>query len=132
MPAALVPRPWDFPDQPKLSIGQPGNSPTTLPGPLPSPQPPTQAQPEQPTLSPPLPLPSHLPVTSAPNSAPPVDNTPVEVASLEDSVPDVKVIPPNPPATVTLRGKPEGINALDTDVAVSAAPAAVVGAAAAA
>ncbi|THH27851.1 hypothetical protein EUX98_g6341 [Antrodiella citrinella] len=122
LPPALVPRPWDFPDPPRPGakpIGKPINEPvdgddTTVPDPSPS-SPPTERN--SPVLAPPLSLP-YFPASTAPNTAPPVDETPVDVAAtaLDESVPDVRVIPPTPPATETLRGAPEGLNVAETDI----------------
>ncbi len=118
---ALVPRPWDFPTTPNQPSLEPSPSDDEAhenpidehdedsddePSPTPSPAP-------SPPSSPPIllpPLPQHEPVFLPPNSAPPIDDTPVEIiGDVEEDVPDVNVVPPTPPAPETLRGAPEGI-----------------------
>lgn len=121
VPVALVPRPWDFPTTPNQPSLEPSPSDDEAhedpidehdedsddePSPTPSPAP-------SPPSSPPIllpPLPQHEPVFLPPNSAPPIDDTPVEIiGDVEEDVPDVNVVPPTPPAPETLRGAPEGI-----------------------
>ncbi|KAI0081903.1 hypothetical protein K474DRAFT_1586750 [Panus rudis PR-1116 ss-1] len=114
MPAALVPRPWDFP-QPPVSTKPVSPSPPTNAPPQPAPSQPSR--PSSPTLLPPLPQDHPAFVTSPPNAAPPIDTTPVEVAaegqvregSGAGTVPEVNVVPPTPPATEKLKGKPVGL-----------------------
>ncbi|TCD64156.1 hypothetical protein EIP91_004469 [Steccherinum ochraceum] len=103
LPAALVPRPWDFPDPPKTAPGEEGNGSATRPTEppnatlTPSPPPPAATSPPSlPALTPPLPLPSSLSVSSAPNAAYPVDDTPVDAVAPDTTVPTFEVIPPLP------------------------------------
>ena len=117
MPAALVPRPWDFPTPPeKLNLSSPAvREPEEEPAEgeeedefseVPSP---AQSRPNSPPILLP-PLPQHEPVSFAPNTAPPIDDTPVEITSeVDEDVPDVNVIPPAPPAAETLSGVPKEI-----------------------
>ncbi|KAI0793223.1 hypothetical protein C8Q75DRAFT_712993 [Abortiporus biennis] len=108
MPVALVPRPWDFPDPPDSTV-QPDN-PSTVPA-----SPPTDIErPSSPILFPPLPNTNtnmdRKPIISvAPNQAPPIDDTPVVATNAIKDMPQVKVIPPTPPAFETLRGAPPEI-----------------------
>lgn len=101
MPAALVPRPWDFPPPPASGqpapsdpvTGEPDNDERTPS--IPSP-------PNGGTLTPPAPNPGPILI---PNKAPPIDTTPVAVMAGAEPVPDVEVVPPTPPANETLRLK---------------------------
>lgn len=128
MPAALVPRPWDFPAKPKTV---PGGGDTTAPGDgegdptFPSKQPstaprlPNGSPPSSPTLMPPFAFPVQVMEAETPNNAPAVDGTPAEASALDTAVPDVNVIPPTPPAAHTLRGKPEELDSVDAHAGTS-------------
>lgn len=96
MPAALVPRPWDFPPPPASDQPTPSDPVSGEPN-LSIPQPPNDG-----TLAPPSPNPGPIII---PNKAPPIDTTPVTVAAGAGPVPNVDVVPPTPPATETLRLK---------------------------
>ncbi|OBZ68027.1 hypothetical protein A0H81_11991 [Grifola frondosa] len=101
MPAALVPRPWDFPEPPTTPSSDttqsdsndaiPTTSPTTDPASSRSPRPHSL------TLLPPT-FPEHnrSPKFVIPNAAPPEDKTETPAGSPSDDVPMVKVIPPTP------------------------------------
>lgn len=96
MPAALVPRPWDFADPP--TDGDKDAS---------SPVPPAQVH--DPRLgpimvTPPLPGPTRVPVLSSSVTASTAESVPGNVAQ---GVPGVTVTPPTPPASETL-GKSAG------------------------
>ncbi|KAH8083776.1 hypothetical protein BXZ70DRAFT_900614 [Cristinia sonorae] len=111
MPAALVPRPWDFPTPPPGAPGAPNPAPGTPGDNDEDGEGPAASQPPQTMM--PLPLPGHPPLPIGfmqLQSAPPIDDTPLEVVGTpDDNVPDVKVTPPTPPAASTLRGVPEGL-----------------------
>ncbi|CAL1707093.1 unnamed protein product [Somion occarium] len=104
MPAALVPRPWDFPPPPVADKpSTPPDSGADTPNedvPTPSPGTPRSGQPT--LLPPPLNTDS---VFVGVDGMPPIDDTPVEVTAEGTDIPDVQVIPPTPPATETLRVK---------------------------
>ncbi|KAL1942067.1 hypothetical protein VTO73DRAFT_6597 [Trametes versicolor] len=114
MPAALVPRPWDFPQPPVPSdppatpadgdeIAVPpvsGATPAATYGSsVPGSSSPT-------LLTPPLPNPNHVPVFVAPPGDPAVQVQGVR-GNPDEGVPGVKVTPPTPPASETL-GKAAG------------------------
>ncbi|KAI0743610.1 hypothetical protein C8Q80DRAFT_1272280 [Daedaleopsis nitida] len=98
MPAALVPRPWDFPDPPADASGDKDTS---------TPVPPAQAH--DPglgpiMLTPPLPGPNHVPILSSSVTSTSAESVPANPA---EGVPGVTVTPPTPPASETL-GKSAG------------------------
>ncbi|KAI0630164.1 hypothetical protein C8Q77DRAFT_1039831, partial [Trametes polyzona] len=106
MPAALVPRAWDFPQPPVPSASSddgaapPANSstPAQTSGS-------TAASTSSPTLlTPPLPDPNHAPVFVAPPGSLVAQSVP---GNPEEGVPGVTVTPPTPPASETL-GKAAG------------------------
>ncbi|RDX55192.1 hypothetical protein OH76DRAFT_1478639 [Lentinus brumalis] len=101
MPAALVPRPWDFPQPP------PDSKPADGDKDAPAPAPPASDPGLGPImLTPPLPQPNHAPAFVAPPAKPAVQTAHVP-GNDEEGVPEVTVTPPTPPASETL-GKAAG------------------------
>lgn len=107
MPAALVPRPWDFAPPPSTSTPTDGEKDAT-PTPAPANPPPASGNaglgPIM--LTPSLPSPNHAPLFSstAADSSKPAANVAGDAAQ---GVPGVTVTPPTPPASETL-GKVAG------------------------
>ncbi|KAI0645522.1 hypothetical protein C8Q79DRAFT_910717 [Trametes meyenii] len=122
MPAALVPRPWDFPQPPVESTPTPApadsSDATKTEGeergvPVPPASTPAQSSgstattiPSPTLLTPPLPDLNHAPVFVAPPGDPAAQTESV-LGNPEEGVPGVTVIPPTPPASETL-GKAAG------------------------
>ncbi|KAI0355654.1 hypothetical protein OH77DRAFT_1511500 [Trametes cingulata] len=134
MPAALVPRPWDFPqppvspppgegDKPKGGDGAtPSAPPASAGGPSSTSTAPTASSPT--LLTPPLPEPNHAPVFVAPAGDPAVQAEGVR-GNPAEGVPGVTVTPPTPPAAETL-GKAAGL-AVKAVVEATGAGAGAVG-----
>ncbi|KAI0661346.1 hypothetical protein C8Q70DRAFT_911975 [Cubamyces menziesii] len=129
MPAALVPRAWDFPQPPASSPttddqGAAGNTDASKSAPngATPPQPsadPSAAVPNPTLLTPPLPDPNHAPVFVAPPGDPAARLQSVQ-GDPDNGVPGVTVTPPTPPASDTL-GKAAAEGAIMSAVAVAAA-----------
>ena len=129
MPAALVPRAWDFPQPPASSPatddqGAAGNTDASKSAPngatpAPPSADPSAAVPNPTLLTPPLPDPNHAPVFVAPPGDPAARLQSVQ-GDPENGVPGVTVTPPTPPASDTL-GKAAAEGAIKSAVAVAAA-----------
>ncbi|KAH9855102.1 hypothetical protein C2E23DRAFT_774053 [Lenzites betulinus] len=115
MPAALVPRAWDFPQPPVASDPENGTSAgsgedatppanSTTPAPTNGSSAPSTSSPA--LLTPPLPDPNHAPIFVAPPGDPAVQTQSVP-GNPAEGVPGVTVTPPTPPASETL-GKAAG------------------------
>ncbi|KAH9895143.1 hypothetical protein C8Q73DRAFT_790318 [Cubamyces lactineus] len=133
MPAALVPRAWDFPQQPASSSttdSDTGNTDASKSAPNGA----TPAQPSADTssavpnpqlLTPPLPDPNHAPVFVAPPGDPAARLQSVQ-GDPANGVPGVTVTPPTPPASDTL-GKAAAEGAIKSAATASGEGASVAG-----
>ncbi|KAI0821655.1 hypothetical protein BC628DRAFT_1523397 [Trametes gibbosa] len=131
MPAALVPRPWDFAQPPVPSASETGTSSSpgedaappassSTPAPTNGSSAPSTSSPT--LLTPPLPNPNHAPIFVAPPGDPAVQTQSVP-GNPAEGVPGVTVTPPTPPTSETL-GKAAG-EAIKGSVAATGAPAVV-------